>query len=244
MRRICAALATVVSVVMLSTVLAGPAWGKGPESATITGPGLDEPIEVFGTDGESAPSYLVIALTDLTYLWDTSNAGMTPEAPPDGTLQERYTLTWRMFGPSEEDEDGDEADYTVRQDLYPNAFGGPRVHVHPSEFLGTDGGWFEAGPALRDTLAALGVPVTGIEASTALADHEAAVSGAGAESGAPAQAVDQGDAAAVRETSTWPATATAAVAGAAAAGIALGVGLGSALARRRARGQGPVVQAA
>jgi len=235
MRRICAALATLLSVLtalFVTIALAGPAWAKGPETATLAGPGLDQPIDVFSSTEENRSSYLVIALTDLTSLWEPANVELTSEAPTEH-LGERYTLTWQMYGPS----DADPADYTVRQDLYPNArFGGPVVHLHPSSYLDTEGGWFQAAEALRETLAALGVPVTGLQPGPVRA-------GTGTGS---AGAADRGvDPAVVRETvheaAAWP-TAVAAV-----GGIGAGLGLAWALprlARRRLRGRRAVAEAA
>jgi hypothetical protein len=222
MRRICAALATVLSLLLVSIALAEPAVGKGPESVTISGPGLDEPIDVLGgTEAADAPSYLVVALTELTNLWETSEAGLTPE-PHTERLHERYTLTGLMARPSEADPD----DYTVRQDLYPNvAFGGPAVYIHPSRYLRTEGGWFQASPALRDTLSALGIPVRGVPAE--LARRETG-----------SEAEDQGDPAIMREIAMWPTAA------AAAGGIGVGLGAGWVLSKRRTRGQLTAARAA
>ena len=59
--------------------------------------------------------------------------------------------------------DADPASYTVVQDVYPDAaFGGPYLHLRSSSYGADSGGWYEARPALRDTLAALGVPVTSL----------------------------------------------------------------------------------
>jgi hypothetical protein len=53
---------------------------------------------------------------------------------------------------------------TIRQDLYPDAPGGPLVHTAPGQpiFDGTTaGGWSEASDRLPDLLHALGVPAAG-----------------------------------------------------------------------------------
>lgn len=140
-------------VAALAIVVTGaaPAGAKGPASLTITGPGLDDPIEVSltGEGADAPPPYVVVALMELVGPYDLASRADARDAKPGGRLHERYTLTWTMAHPP----DADPASYTVVQDVYPNAaFGGP--------FLADADGWYEARPALRDTLAALGVPVT------------------------------------------------------------------------------------
>ena len=137
---------------------ARPAGAKGPETLTISGPGIDEPIEVhlMGQNLDDTPSYLVVALTELAGPYDLTSRAAPRASTPSGDLRDRYTLTWAMSHPS----DADPAAYTVVQDVYPDAaFGGPYIYLHANGYTGDAGGWYEAHPALRDTLAALGTPV-------------------------------------------------------------------------------------
>jgi hypothetical protein len=136
-------------------VSAGPASAKGIQSATISGPGLDDPIDVSPSDGDGG------RLSDLTGFWDVMPGQPRPptfsEQAPPGQLGPRYTITWRlMTGPEEVT--------PIRQDLYPYAADGPLVHTaagQPIFDTATAGGWYAAPFALRDTLRALGVPPAG-----------------------------------------------------------------------------------
>ena len=126
---------------------AGPASAKGIQSATISGPGLDDPIDVE-----------VGRLPDLTAFWQVIPGQPEPptltERPPAGRLGPRYTVTWQLMT------DADETT-AIHQDLYPLAEGGPLVHTAAGQsiFDGTTiGGWYKAPIALRDRLHALGVP--------------------------------------------------------------------------------------
>jgi hypothetical protein len=129
---------------------AGPASAKGIQSATISGPGLDDPIDVE-----------VGRLPDLTAFWEVIPGQPEPpalmEQAPAGRLGPRYTVTWQVMT------DADETT-AIRQDLYPLAEGGPLVHTAAGQpiFDGTTiGGWYAAPIALRDRLRALGVPPAG-----------------------------------------------------------------------------------
>ena len=127
--------------------MAGPASAKGIQSATITGPGLDHPIDIE-----------VGRLPDLTAFWQVMPGQPEPptlmERAPTGRVGPRYTVTWQLMT------DADETT-AIRQDLYPLAEGGPLVHTAAGQpiFDGTTiGGWYQAPIALRDRLHALGVP--------------------------------------------------------------------------------------
>jgi hypothetical protein len=213
--------AGVATVLLLSIAGAGPAWGKGAESVTITGPGLDRPIEIPlsgpGSRQDDTPPYLVVALMELA---DPYYAGpeveLAADPPSTRRLNDSYTLTWQMSRPP----DANPADYAVVQDIYPDAHFGPYIHTRSGPWLGV-GGWYEASAGLRDTLAALGVPVSGLPRG--LVDP----------SRTPAQAPER-----VTAGVWWlPVAATA--------GLAAGVGLGVTLTKRRTRERPlPSVQAA
>jgi hypothetical protein len=182
---------------------AGPAWAKGIQSATISGPGLEDPMDVGSAVGNGG------RLAILTGFWDVMPGQPRPptftEDAPPGKLGPRYTITWRLLtGPGETT--------PIRQDLYPEAPGGPLVHTAGGQaiFDGTTvGGWYAASFALRDVLGSLGVPV---------ADS-------GPAKAAKASAARPGEArAAASNGSPWPAViiaATAVVALAGAGGAAV-----------------------
>lgn len=219
-RRLGMTVAGVATVLLLSIAVAGPAWGKGAESVTITGPGLDRPIEIQlsgqGSLQDDTPPYLVVALLELTEPYTVPEVEL-PANPPSGRLNDGYTLTWQMSRPP----DADPADYTVVQDIYPDAQYGPLVNTHSGPVRAEWGGWDHANAALRDTLAALGVPVTGLPRG--LAD--------------PSRAAAQTPERATAEVRWLPLAATA--------GLAAGIGLGVTLTKRRTRERPlPSVQAA
>jgi hypothetical protein len=144
-----------------------PASAKGPETVTVTGPGLDEPVELSmgdiepGGTGRSAAG-LVNELAQQVEPYRVWNGtGRLEDRAPAGDLGEAYRLTWVMYGPS----GADPADYTVVQDVYPDADaeGGPVVHTHASAYLDSEGGWHVAPSGLRDTLADIGAPLPGGE---------------------------------------------------------------------------------
>jgi hypothetical protein len=134
-------------------VLAGPAWAKGLQSATITGPGLEEPIDVADPDNSKLPA--------LTGFWEVMPGQPAPpglvEQAPTKQRGPRYRLTWRLMT------DADDT-IAIRQDLYPHAAGGPLVHTaagQPIFDAATPGGWYAAPLTLRDMLQSLGVPPAG-----------------------------------------------------------------------------------
>jgi hypothetical protein len=138
--------------------VAGTALAKGPESATITGPGIDEPIEIELF--EPANPDLVHKLMGQTSLWLAPSGDSRIHGEPTGDLGPAYTLTWINAGPP-----GDPVEErTIRQILYPLAERGPMIET-PSQ-IGLEGwgpeviGWFVAPNDLADTLTALGVPVS------------------------------------------------------------------------------------
>jgi hypothetical protein len=139
---------TVTLALALVLALAGPAQAKGIQSATITGPGLDEPLDVAHGDG----------LASLTAFWEVMPGQPQPptltDRAPTKQLGPRYRLTWRLRTHADETT-------AIRQDLYPHAEGGPLVHTaagQPIFDAATVGAWYEAPVALRDRLNALGVP--------------------------------------------------------------------------------------
>jgi hypothetical protein len=151
-RRIKLSMGAGAAVAAVVIALAGPASAKGIQSATITGPGIDDPIDVSPADGDGD------RLSRLTGFWEVmpgqpSPPTFTGEAPA-GRLGPRYTITWRLLtGPDETT--------AIRQDVYPNAEAGPLVHTaagQPIFDTTTVGGWYAAPFALRDLLGSLGVP--------------------------------------------------------------------------------------
>jgi hypothetical protein len=202
--------AAVAAAPVLVLALAGPARAKGIQSATISGPGLDEPIQVAQPDSSKLPA--------LTGFWDVMPGQPAPPALTDEAstpqLGPRYTITWRLMTHADETT-------AIHQDLYLDAEGGPLVHTAAGQPIfdgGTVGGWYEAPAALRDMLRSLGVP-------------PASVTRAGGSSAAK----PQGTTAASSDGSPWPALFIAVTAGLALAGVAGATVVRRRRARRRER---------
>ncbi len=145
----------VAIVAMLVVGISEPAVAKGPQSATVTGPGIDRPIELMDT----ADSDLVSQLMEQTGIWYATGDHPLPLEEPTGELGPAYTLTWINSGPPGESV----GERTIRQLIYLEAQNGPVIHTPAQEGLEGWGsgviGWFAAPNGLRDTLAELGVPI-------------------------------------------------------------------------------------
>lgn len=152
-------LKVIVGAAFIAYVLFGfinPAFAKGPESAIITGPGIDRQIEL-----EVIPNReLVSKLMEQTGIWYATGDLPQPIDKPAGELGPGYTLTWINSGPP----GASLEERTIRQEIYLEAEIGPVIHTHVQESLQGWGseriGWFAAPSGLRDTLAELGVPVS------------------------------------------------------------------------------------
>jgi hypothetical protein len=210
-----AALAAGMSVAAAIS-LATPALAKGPSQASITGPGLAHAIIVSGNGepGMQGPLAVLAGQTGLfTVLFGAGVVGVPPPAPlriplPKASLGPRYTVIYTVPGvpPQPGEQYG-----RIRQDIYPDAVGGPVIYTPPGQdgFGGplTVAGWFRASPGLTRTLAQLGVrsrPRTQATPQTSpRAAHPAAAHQAGS------------------RPLTWLIAAAAAIAAAALAGAAL-----------------------
>jgi hypothetical protein len=148
-------LALMVTVGIAIGSWASPAAAKGPDQATITGPGLDEPIVVTGW-GEPGSGGDLAGLADGSGLFGVmfeSGVGLLPEAP-DGPLGARVEIAYRV-------PDGTPAGSTVRQDLYPLAQGGPLTYTEAGQAVfgsTTRGGWYRTPASFVRVLEQLGLP--------------------------------------------------------------------------------------
>jgi hypothetical protein len=148
------------STLAVALALAGPAVAKGPDQATITGPGLDSGKIVFrsgGGDPEDGSPFMsfVEAVGFFPAMFGQSPDPMVDKRP-SGSLGPRYKVVYRVPGP-----DNDSA--TIRQDVYPYASRGVVSYMKPGQaFFGgreqTRGGWFLAGHPTKSTLVAAGFP--------------------------------------------------------------------------------------
>lgn len=132
---------------MLSLTFATAAVAKGPESATLVGPGIDAPIVFLDQSRPHMTSSAEppLSLVGLTALWQAPVP--SPTVPPD-ELGAPYTVTWYPFGSL--------PDRQIVQHIYLDAAGGPVIHT-PKQ-IGLDGwgpdviGWFPAPEGLEEAI--------------------------------------------------------------------------------------------
>jgi hypothetical protein len=150
-------LALVSITAAVSALLLVPgALAKGASEATITGPGLDSPLELAG-EGRAGGEELM-AIAEAAGFFPAVFA-QTPDpmrdARPDGRLGPRYVVRYEMPGPN------NELDELV-QHIYPYASPTPVSYTKPGQRFWTTeetrGGWFVGTDALEDTLVAAGLP--------------------------------------------------------------------------------------
>jgi hypothetical protein len=148
-----------IGLVVSTLAFASASQAKGPAAATIDGPGTGGGVSLGG-GGEPGNGVLLGTFTQQAGLFPALFRP-TPDpmldSPPAGDLGPRYTVTYRLPGPSGTEDD-------IRQDLYPYAKGGPVTYTQAGqrffETRTTRGGWYQASSALKDTLLKLGLPRT------------------------------------------------------------------------------------
>jgi hypothetical protein len=147
------ALSTATLVAVLVPALA---YAKGASEATITGPGLDEPIMLAGEGQVGGEELMRLAESAGFFqaVFGQVPSTMQPERP-DGTLGPRYTVTYVMPGPNNELD-------RLRQDFYPFASPAPVTYTAPGQRFWTSertqGGWYVAPSSFRNQLIAVGLP--------------------------------------------------------------------------------------
>ena len=134
--------------------VAHPAAAKGPLSATLSGPGIDPPIDLT----ETADPDLMHELMLQTGLWFAA-IETVPYEPVSADLGPRYTLSWVNSVPPSLSEQG----RTIDQYIYAHAELGLMIHTPQQDGLSGWGasviGWFVAPIGLQQTLTSLGVDV-------------------------------------------------------------------------------------
>ena len=139
----------------LALALPSAALAKGASSATVSGPGLNGTSTIPGV-GEGDDGTPLGALASYGGYFPQM-FGQAPDpttrSAPRGDLGPRYTVKYTVSGPG--------GDSFVTQDVYPYAKT-PVTYMSPGQrFWGvnhTHGGWFVAGPGLKATLVAAGLP--------------------------------------------------------------------------------------
>jgi hypothetical protein len=145
----------VLLVLAAALVVPAAAAAKGPDQASISGPGLGKALRIPGS-GESMQTPLgqITALAGFfpAAFSQTPNP-MLMEAPTRD-LGPKYTIDYRVPGP-------DGRTFRIEQDLYPYAKGGALTYTKPGQpifDMTTRGGWFLGGLPLRLALQKQGLP--------------------------------------------------------------------------------------
>lgn len=144
-------------------VLPAEALGKGPSAATMEGPGGGGGITItFSGNESSGPlGHLTQQSGWFAAVFDQKPSPMLA-ARPKGDLGPRFTVTYTV--PTDMNRT-----VTIRQDIYPYAKSGPVTYVAPGQpifDMETPGGWFQAGPYLKKTLVAAGLPENPVAVSS------------------------------------------------------------------------------
>jgi hypothetical protein len=149
-------------VLAVALALPAAAAAKGPDRATISGPGLK--TVTLGGNGESFGSDLG-RLTEhaglFPALFQTSPDPMLDSAPTK-SLGPRYHVHYRVPGPNG-------GTFAIDQDVYPYAKGGALTYTKPGQriFGGrAPGGWFLGGAPLKLVLQEQGLPAKAPSASS------------------------------------------------------------------------------
>jgi len=144
--------------------LAAPtaAFAKGPDKATITGPGLDKAITIKGLEEPGSP---IMAFAEAAGFFPAIFGQQpNPMLPgrPKGDLGPKYRIDYNVPG-------GDGTSFSISQDLYPYAQPSAVTYTKDGQEIfdmTTTGGWW-SDAALKDQLVALGLPKTAAEAEAA-----------------------------------------------------------------------------
>ena len=147
-------------------VLPALAAAKGPESASVSGPGLSRSLAVVG-EGEMGTGTPLGALVDLGGFFPQMY-GQSPDptlrSQPKGSLGPAYKVTYVVPGPNS-------IRSHVVQDVYPYAKPAPLTYMKPGQsFWGTRrtlGGWFRGSAGLKRALIQVGLPQAAPRGETA-----------------------------------------------------------------------------
>jgi hypothetical protein len=152
----------ILILAIAALALPAAALGKGPSGATMEGPRGGGGISFPGDEGSGPLGNL------------TEQAGFFPavfrqqpdpmlDKRPKGELGPKYTITYTVPGPYGET-------WKLEQDVYPYATPNPVTYMAPGQEVfeteGTRGGWYQAGPELKETLVAAGLPASAAAGSS------------------------------------------------------------------------------
>jgi hypothetical protein len=145
-----------VLLLLAALALGAPAaaLAKGPSAASIDGPGTGDGIDVKGNLAADSPLFQLSQRAGFFPAVFRQSPDPMRDSRPPGNLGPRYTITYTVPGPEDET-------FTLRQDVYPYATPSPMTYLEPGQKvyrIETRGGWFVAGPRLKETLVSAGLP--------------------------------------------------------------------------------------
>ncbi|MGH3044523.1 MAG: hypothetical protein ACRDM2_07330 [Gaiellaceae bacterium] len=151
----------ILLLALATLVVPATALGKGPSAATMEGPGGGGGITFSGDEGSGPLGHLTQQSG-----WFAAVFGQEPNpmlaGRPKGGLGPKYTVTYTV--PTDMNRT-----VRIRQDIYPYASPGPVTYLAPGQpifDMQTRGGWFQAGPDLKETLVAAGLPESPVGVSS------------------------------------------------------------------------------
>ena len=153
-----------------SLALPTAAFAKGPDEATITGPGLGKAITITGLEEPGSP---IMAFAEAAgffpAVFSQEPNPMLPDRPK-GDLGPKYTIEYNVPAGGE-----GPPNFRIRQDLYPYAQPYAVTYMKEGQQIfdmTTRGGWW-TDASLKDQLVALGLPKTAAAAEDASASSAA-----------------------------------------------------------------------
>jgi hypothetical protein len=160
-------------VLAVTLALPAAAAAKGPDQASISGPGMK--TVTLGGSGESMGTALG-ELTERSGLFPASfptSPDPMLESAPTKSLGSKYRIHYRVPGP-------ESGTFWIDQDVYPYAEGGALTYTKPGQRIfgsRTPGGWFLGGTQLKLILQKQGLPAKDPSASSASGTNTALVAG-------------------------------------------------------------------
>jgi hypothetical protein len=148
------------ALILIALALAFPAAAaaKGPDAATVSGPGLSGqvPIGGIGEGDDGTPLGGLVSYGGYFPEVFGQSPDPTTRAQPQGDLGPGYTVTYRVPGPNGKS--------TIHQIVYPYAKPAPVTYMEPDQPFWdgqkTHGGWYVAAAQVKDILGKVGMPAT------------------------------------------------------------------------------------
>jgi len=161
-----------VLAALAALVLPTAALAKGPDKATITGPGLAKAIVITGPEEEGSALMSFAEATGFFAGAFGAEPNTTLPGRPKGDLGPRYTVEYNVPG-------GEGQSWTLKQDLYPYALPAAITYMKAGQEIfdmTSQGGWW-TDSTLKDQLVARGLPKTAAAAKATSASASSSSAG-------------------------------------------------------------------